>query len=305
MEQFLATTLRAAAPLILVALAGVFAFRAGMFHLGLEGLMITGAFTTVAVGHATGSVWLGILAAIAACLVLSFLFWWVIGPLRANIFIAGLGLTSLGLGGTAFALTAIFDTRGTFYTEAVLPRPVSGVNEGWGVILSESSLLVWLAPLFALAAWVVLRRSRFGLRLAAVGEYPFAARSAGVNPSRMRLWALLIAGALCALGGAELSVGALNNFTENMTAGRGFIAFVAVIFGAWHPLGAAAAALFFGLADAIGTQTQINVTEQVPREFVLMIPYVLTIAAVWLGGLLRRRQLEASAGYAELREPDD
>ena len=305
MEQVLATTLRAAAPLVYAALAGVFAFRAGIFHLGLEGLMITGAFVAVAAGQAAGSALVGLLAAAAVCMVLSVLFWWVIGPLRADAIIAGLGLTSIGLGGTAFALTAIFDTRGTIFTEVVLPRPVRGVTEGWGVVVSESSILVWLMPVFVLASWVVLRRSRFGLRLAAVGEYPFAARSAGVDPSRMRLWALLIAGALCALAGAELSVGALRNFTENMTNGRGFIAFVAVIFGAWHPIGAAAAALFFGLADAVGTQSQINITEAVPREFVLMIPYVLTIAAVWLGGLWRRRSLEASAGYAELRAPDD
>ena len=304
MEQILATTLRSAAPLALVATAGVFAFRAGIFHLGLEGLMIVGAFTTVAVGEATGSVELGILAAIGVCMVLSAVYWWVIGPLGANVIIAGLGLTSIGLGGTAFALGAIFDRRGSMFTEVVLPRPVSGITSGFGVIVSEHSVLVWMTPLIVLTAWVVLRRSRFGLRLAAVGEYPFAARAAGVNPSVVRLQALLIAGALCALGGAELSVGALHNFTENMTNGRGFIAFVAVIFGAWHPIGAALAALFFGFADAIGIQSQINITERVPREFVLMIPYVLTILAVWLGGLWRRRSLEAEAGYAGLREPD-
>ena len=235
---------------------------------------------------------------------LSAVYWWVIGPLGANVIIAGLGLTSIGLGGTAFALGAIFDRRGSMFTDVVLPRPVSGITEGPGVIVSEHSILVWATPLIVLAAWVVLRRSRFGLRLAAAGEYPFAARTAGVNPSMMRLQALLIAGALCALGGAELSVGALHNFTENMTNGRGFIAFVAVIFGAWHPVGAAFAGLFFGFADAIGIQSQINITERVPREFVLMIPFVLTIFAVWLGGLWRRRSLEAEAGYAELREPD-
>ncbi len=304
MEQILATTLRSAAPLVLVATAGVFAFRAGIFHLGLEGLMIVGAFTTVAVGDATGSVEFGILAAIGVCMALSAVYWWVIGPLGANVIIAGLGLTSIGLGGTAFALGAIFDRRGSMFTDTVLPRPVSGITSGPGVIVSEHSILVWITPLIVLAAWLVLRRSRFGLRLAAAGEYPFAARSAGVNPSVVRLQALLLAGALCALGGAELSVGALHNFTENMTNGRGFIAFTAVIFGAWHPVGAAFAGLFFGLADAVGIQSQINITERVPREFVLMIPFVLTIFAVWLGGLWRRRSLEAEAGYAELREPD-
>ncbi len=304
MEQILATTLRSAAPLVLVAMAGVFAFRAGIFHLGLEGLMITGAFATVAVGDTTGSVELGVLAAIGVCLLLSALYWWVIGPLGANVIIAGLGLTSIGLGGTAYALGAIFDVRGSLFTEVVLPRPVRNITSGAGVIIAEHSIFVWITPVIVLAAWVVLRRSRFGLRLAAVGEYPFAARSVGVNPSMIRLQAILIAGALCALGGAELSVGALRNFTENMTNGRGFIAFVAVIFGAWHPIGTAFAGLFFGFADAIGIQSQINITERVPREFVLMIPFVLTIFAVWLGGLWRRRSLEAEAGYAELREPD-
>ena len=304
MEQVIATTLRSATPLVLVALAGVFAFRAGIFHLGLEGLMVTGAFVAVAAGHATGSVVVGIVAAVAVCMVLSALFWWVTGPMGANVIIAGLGLTSIGLGGTAFALGALYGTRGSIFTDVVLPRPVRGVTDGPGVILSESSLMVWLAPVFVLAAWIVLRRSRFGLRLAAVGEYPFAARSVGIDPSRMRLWALLIAGALCALGGAELSIGALRNFTENMTNGRGFIAFVAVIFGAWHPVGAALAGLFFGFAEAIGIQSQINITEAVPRELVLMIPFLLTILAVWLGGLWRRRTLESEAGYGELRAPD-
>lgn len=304
MEQVLATTLRAATPLILVALAGVFAFRAGIFHLGLEGLMVTGAFVSVAAGAASGSVVVGVVSAMAVCMILSVLFWWVIEPLGANVIIAGLGLTSIGLGGTAFALGALYDTRGSIFTDVVFPRPVRGITDGPGVVLSESSVMVWLAPVLVLIAWLVLKRSRFGLRLAAAGEYPFSARTAGIDPRRMRLWALLIAGALCALGGAELSIGALQNFTENMTNGRGFIAFVAVIFGAWHPVGAALAGLFFGFADAIGIQSQINITEAVPREFVLMIPFVLTILAVWLGGLWRRRSSEAEAGYAELREPD-
>lgn len=299
--QILATMLRSATPLALLGLAGLFAFRSGIFHLGLEGLVITGAFVTVAAGHATGSVAAGVLIAMLVCMALSVLYWVVIEPLRADMIIAGLGLTSIGLGGTAFALFSIYDARGRLDRDIALPRPVRGITEGAAVVISELSILVWITPVVVFAAWIVLCRSRFGLQLSAVGEYPEAARSVGVNPSLMKLKALLIGGALSALAGAELSAGSLTQFSEGMSAGRGFIALVAVIFGASHPIGVGLAALFFGLAQAVGIQLQLNISDTVPPQFVLMIPYVITIVAVWLAGLWRKRSLEAEAGYSELR----
>jgi simple sugar transport system permease protein len=179
MEQFLATTLRASAPIILVAMGGVFAYRAGIFHLGLEGLMIIGAFSAVAFTIWTDSWILGLIGAIAVCMFFSFVFWVVIVKLRANAIIAGLGLTGLGLGGAAYALNTIFNQRGAILSDQGLPRPITGVTEGPLVVLSEQSILVWATPFVVLICWVVLRRTRFGLRLAAVGEYPFAARSVG------------------------------------------------------------------------------------------------------------------------------
>lgn len=302
MEQFIATTLRVASPIILVALGGLFAYRAGIFHLGLEGLMLIGAFAAVAGTIWTNSVVLGILIAVLACMVVSAVFWVVIVPLRANAIIAGLGLSMLGVGATSFAVAALFDTRGQIRAPAGLWRPVTDVNSGPLAAVSELSVLVWLMPLIAFVVWIVLRRTRFGLRLAAVGEYPFAARSAGVSVARMRFMALMISGALCALGGADLALGSLRSFQENMTQGRGFLGFSSMLFGAGDPIGTTFAALFFGLAEAVGIQAQLLNLGFPPVEFVLMLPFVVTIIAVWLSSLRRRGQLDATAGFGELRE---
>lgn len=302
MEQFIATTLRVASPIVLVALGGLFAYRAGIFHLGLEGQMLIGAFASVAGTIWTGDVWLGILIAIIVNAVVSAGFWVIIVPLRANAIIAGLGLTAFGVGGTTFALSALFDTRGQIRAPASLPRPITGVSDGPLAALSELSILVWLMPLIAFVVWLALRRTRFGLRLAAVGEYPFAARSAGVNVGRMRLVALLLTGTLCTLGGADLALGTLSFFQENMTAGRGFLGFSSMLFGAGGPIGTTLAALFFGLAQALGIQAQLLNLDFPPVEFVLMLPFVATIVAVWISGLRNKRGLEAAAAFGELRE---
>lgn len=164
---------------------------------------------------------------------------------------------------------------------------------------SELSVLVVAMPFVVVALWVLLRRSRFGLRLAACGEHPFAARSVGVSPSRMRLAALMLGGVLCALGGAELALGSLQQFSVNMTAGRGFMAFAAVIFGAGHPFGAAAAALFFSVVESLGIKAQIAFGEALPHDLLLALPYAATVVGVWISGRLRG---VAAAGFAELRD---
>jgi ABC-type uncharacterized transport system permease subunit len=302
MEQLLIGSLRAAAPIVLVALGGVFAIRARVYHLGLEGLMLVGAFVSVVVTVWTGSVAFGVLGAVVAAMVLSVLYWVVIGPLRADPIIAGLGLSGLGLGATSFALQALFDGGQTLRAPAGLPRPVSGTGQGLLATASALSVLVWLTPLIAWVCWLVLRRTGWGLRLAAVGDHPFAARSIGVSPSLVRLQALVVCGALTGLGGAELALGGLQLFTQNMTNGRGYIAFVAVVFGANHPIGTALAGLFFGVADGIGVQSQVLFPGLVPSEVVLALPYALTIIAVTISGAARRHRVEEAAGFRELQD---
>ena len=160
-------------------------------------------------------------------------------------------------------------------------------------------LLVVAMPFVVLALWVLLRRTRFGLRLAACGEHPFAARSVGVDPSRMRLVALALGGVLCALGGTELALGSLQFFSVGMTAGRGYMAFAAVIFGAMHPLGSTAAAAFFSLVGYLGIKVQLAAVAAVPPELLLSLPYVATVLGVWLSSRLRGGDV---ATISELRE---
>ena len=299
--QFTASSLRASTPLIFVALGAVFSFRAGIFHLGLEGLMLVGAFASVVGTAETGSISLGLLIAVVACMVVSALMWVVIVKLQADPVIAGLGLSTLCYGGTSCAQFVIYESRGAIYVEQGLWRPVSAVTGGPLLMVSDISILVYLTPLATLVVWVLLRRTRFGLNVSTVGEFPFAAASAGINVNRTKLIALLITGALCALGGAELALGSLRSFGENMTQGRGFIGFTAVVFGAGHPIGSAAAGLFFGVAEALGIQSQLaTVGLPIPLEIVLSLPYVLTIFAVWYTSV-KRKNKSSIASYGELR----
>jgi simple sugar transport system permease protein len=296
MNDLIAAILRSGTPLIYVAMAGVLAQRSGIWHLGLEGLMITGACASVLVAAQTGSLLLGIGVAIVLCVLGSMLLWLVIEKLRANPIIAGLGLTGLGLGGTDLAVQAVFDSEASVRSDVALPR----LGEAFGPY-AQLSVLVLAMPFVVFALWLLLRRTRFGLRLAACGEHPFAARSVGVNPARMRLLALMLGGVLCALGGTELALGSLQLFSVYMTAGRGFMAFAAVIFGAGHPLGATGAALFFSLVEALGIKAQLAFGEAMPRDLLLTMPYVATVLGVWLSGRLRGGN-RAAAGFAELRD---
>lgn len=296
MIEFIVEVLRSGTPLIYVALAGVLAQRAGIWHLGLEGLMIAGACASVMVTAGTGSLLLGLAVAILVCVLGSVLLWFVIEELKANPIIAGLGLTGLGLGGTDLAVQAVLGSEAAVHSPIGLPR--LGPAFGPFAVLS---VLVVIMPLVVFALWVLLRRTRFGLRLAACGEHPFAARSVGVSPARMRLAGLMLGGVLCALGGTELALGSLQIFSINMTAGRGFMGFAAVIFGASHPIGAAAAALFFSVAEFLGIKAQLGLGESAPREFVLMLPYVATIAGVWVSSRVRGGTSTAQ-GFTELHD---
>ncbi len=296
MEDALVAILRSGTPLIYVTLAGVLAQRAGIWHLGLEGLMIIGACSAVLGTVQGGSLWIGIGIGIVLCVLASALLWFVIEKLRANPIIAGLGLTGLGLGGTDLAVQAIYGSQSSVNAPYGLPRlgPEFGA---FGVL----SILVVLMPFVVFAVWVLVRRTRWGLQLTACGEHPFAARSVGVNPSRMRLYALCLGGVLCALGGAELSMGSLQIFAYGMTAGRGFMAFAAVIFGAANPLGATAAAFFFAIVQALGIRAQLVFGDRVPHDLLLALPYIATVIGIWISGRLRGGA-KAATGFGELRD---
>lgn len=296
MNDIVIAILRSGTPLIYVTLAGVIAQRAGVWNLGLEGIMIIGACATILGIMVTNSFTLAILIAILFCVLASLLLWVVIEKLRANPIIAGLGLTGLGIGGTALAVEAIFGSQATVSAPFGVPKlgPAFG---SYGVL----SIFVVAMPFVVFGMWLLLRRTRFGLQLAACGEHPFAARSVGASPARMRLIALAIGGVLCAIGGAELAGGSLQFFAQGMTAGRGFMAFAAVIFGAAHPVGATFAALFFAVVGALGIRAQLMFGDKVPHDLLQALPYLATIFGVWLSGKLRGGT-RAAGTFAELKD---
>lgn len=296
MDDVIVAILRSGTPLVYVTMAGVLAQRAGIWHLGLEGLMIIGACAAVLGVVQTGSLAIGLLIGIVLCVLASALLWLVIEKLRANPIIAGLGLTGLGLGGTDLAVQSIYGTQASVNAAFGLPRLGPGFG-AYGVL----SILVVLMPVVILGLWILLRRTRFGLQLSASGEHPFAARSVGVNPSRMRLIALCLGGVLCALGGAELALGSLQIFAYGMTTGRGFMAFAAVIFGAANPIGATGAAFFFAIVGALGIRAQLVFGDRVPHDLLLALPYIATVIGVWISGKLRGGA-KAAAGFGELRD---
>jgi ABC-type uncharacterized transport system permease subunit len=296
MEEFLVATLRYGTPLVYVAMAGVLAQRSGVWHLGLEGLMIIGCCASVLGLVQTGSLLFGLILAVVLCVVVSVLLWFVIERLHANAIIAGLGLTGLGLGGTDLAVQSIYGSQASVNAPYGLPRLGPEFGE-FGVL----SILVALMPFVVFGLWALLCRTRFGLQLSASGEHPFAARSVGVNPSRMRLIALCLGGVLCALGGAELALGSLTIFAYGMTAGRGFMGFSAVIFGAGHPIASAAAALFFAVVGALGVRAQLLFGDRVPNDLLLALPYIATVIGVWISARLRGGVKSASS-FGELRD---
>jgi ABC-type uncharacterized transport system permease subunit len=299
----IASTMRLSTPLILAALGGLYSERGGVINIALEGLMLAGAFTAATVTVFSGSSWIGVLAAVVAGLLVAAIHALATINYRADQVVSGTAINLLFLGVPALLSGALFESTGAtpqLPRDQVLPD-VPLFNPGSFPVLASifnQKPLVYLALLLAAVTAFVLYRTRFGLRLRAVGENPEAADTAGVSVVKMRYAGVLISGALAALGGAYLSIGQNSLFTRNMTAGRGFIALAALIFGKWDPVGALLACLFFGLAEAIAIRMQGTVN--IPNQFIQMIPYVLTM--VVLAGLIRRATPPKSLGVAYVKE---
>lgn len=272
------STIRLSAPLILAAIGGLYSERAGIINIALEGLMLAGAFTAATVTYFTGSPWIGLLAAIGAGMAVAAIHAVVCIYFGADQVVSGTAINILFLGVPALMSGALFSSSGS--TEQ-LPR----------------SQLLPVTPIVIAFAMVpitlyVLSRTRFGLRLRAVGENPEAAETAGVSVARIRFAAVLISGALAAIGGAYLSIGQSSLFTRNMTAGRGFIALAALIFGKWRPVQTMLACLLFGFAEALAIQMQG--VARLPVQFIQVIPYVVTM--IVLAGLIGHAKAPKSLG---------
>jgi general nucleoside transport system permease protein len=285
---FLAQTLRIAIPYLLAASGGVMSERVGVVGLTLEGFMLTGAFGAAVGSHASGSPWVGILCGLLGGLLLSLLLAVATVRFRANQVVVGIALNLLAVGVTRVFLRYLFDSSSNS------PRVPGFGAEAGGIFASFANPVVWIGIAMVPLVAFVLYRTPFGLRARAVGEKPEAAESLGVPVSRVRVFGVAISGALAGLAGAYLALDQ-HQFTDGMTAGRGFIALAAVIFGRWDPKRVALACVLFAAAETL--QIQLQGAQAIPSQFVEMIPYALTIVA--LAGVVGRATPPAALGRAE------
>ena len=290
----LAATIRVATPLLLAALGGLFSERSGVIDLGLEGKMLGAAFAAAAASAVTGSVWAGLAAGILTSVALALLIGFacithrgnqVVAAMAVNIMVAGLGpslaLAWFHLGGQ----TPQLDAPGQRFVEIAWPwaeraraAPLPGLL--YAELLSGHNLVVYLAAVLLPAGAWVLYRTRFGLRLRAVGENPAAVDTAGISVNGLRYQAVLISGMLCGVAGAYLSTAASSGFVRDMTAGKGYLALAALIFGKWRPYPTLGACLLFAFTDALAARLQgvaLPIVGVIPVQFILALPYVLTV----------------------------
>lgn len=282
---FLAQTLRIAMPYLFASAGGVVSERAGLIALTLEGYMLMAAFTATLGSYFFDSPWLGVASGVIGGIAIALLYGACCIRYRANQVVVGIAINLLAIGLTRFFLRLTFDSSSNS------PRIPGFTETGTGFLALARNPLVWLGVLALPAVGWILYRTPLGLRMRAVGEHPVAALSVGVPVRRVRWLAVALSGALAGLGGAYLAFDQ-HQFTDQMTAGRGFIALAATIFGRWDPPRVAIACLLFAAAETL--QIQLQGAQLVPSQFVEMIPYLLTIIA--LAGVVARAVPPASLG---------
>lgn len=310
-------TVRTAAPLVLAALAGLFAERSGVVDIGLEGKMLAGAFAAAAAASVTGSPWLGLLAAVGAGILLSMVHAYATVTHHGNQVVSGMAINILVAGLTPTLAFAWFQQGGqtpilqagerfesiTLPLADTLGGAVPVLGPLYREVISGHNILVYAAVLAVPAAAWVVYRSRFGLRLRAVGENPSAVDTAGISVAKLRYQALVICGALTGAAGAYLSTAQGAGFVRDMTAGMGYLALAALIFGKWRPAPTLFACLLFALADAVQIRLQgvaIPGIGIIPVQFIQMLPYVLTV--LLLAGFVGKAVAPKASGIPYVKE---
>lgn len=314
--QILDSTVRLATPLLFACLAGLFSERAGIFDIGLEGKMLAAAFFSAAIAAVTGSVWIGLLAGIGASMALSIVHGLASITFRGNQLISGVAINFLAAGLTVLIAQDWFQQGGRTpsltgnarFNEITLPfvdvlADVPWLGPIYGDLISGHSILVYVAFLTVPLTWYLLFRTRFGLRLRAVGENPAAVDTAGISVIRLRYTAVLICGLLCGLSGAYLATGLQAGFVKDMSSGRGFIALAALIFAKWRPWYALSACLLFGFLQALSLRpdaVDALVRVKVPGQLLDALPYILTV--VILAGFVGKAIPPRAGGEPYVKE---
>jgi simple sugar transport system permease protein len=314
--QILDSTLRLATPLLLACLAGLFSERSGIFDIGLEGKMLAAAMASGAVAFLTGSVWAGLLAGIGASLIFAAIHGIASITFRGNQLISGVALNFLASGITVLIAQAMFGQGGRTpplegaarfnpitlpFAETLQGVPILGPL--YHEVISGHSLLVYVALAMVPLSWWVLNRTRFGLRLRAVGENPAAVDTAGVSVVALRFAAVAITGVLCGLAGAYMATALQAGFGREMTAGRGYIALAALIFAKWRPVAALWACLLFGFFQALALRSDVVdavMPFKVPVPVLDALPYILTV--IVLAGFIGKAIPPRAGGEPYVKE---
>jgi general nucleoside transport system permease protein len=290
-------------PLVYGALSGVIGERSGTINIAIESQLLAGAFTAAIAGSLSGSPWVGLVAAMAASALVSLVLAVFTITYRVNQIIVGVVLNVLVIGLTSFFYSLVLvpntETLNSTTRFQRIPIPFLENIPVIGPVLFNQTIVVYLMFVVVFAVWYALFRTRWGLRLRAVGEHPRAADTVGVDVLRTRYRALLVAGAIGGMGGAFYTVVSINQFNREMTAGAGFIALAAMIFGKWNPVRAALAGLLFGFATNLQNVLAV-VGSPVPSQFMLMLPYVVTLFAV--AGLVGRSRPPAALATPYTKE---
>ena len=300
-----AATLRFATPLVYAALGGLFSERSGVVNIGLEGMMLIGAFFAVWGSDVTGTWTLGLAIGIGAGALLGLLHAFFSISLRADQIVSGFAINFLALGLTSYLFLKIYGAEGTPTGLSTIPDlslgfldNIPGIGNFLDDVLGQLNLMIWLGIVLVIVVWIVVFKTSMGLRIRSVGEHPRAADTVGINVYAIRYSAVTLSGMLAAAGGAYLSLAFAQTFDQNITAGRGFIALAALIFGSWRPFGAAAACLLFGFSSALSDNLQTYSTSV--STLFEALPYVLTLVAV--AGVIGRSIPPAAVGRPYVKQ---
>lgn len=280
--DFISSVLRLSTPILFAGLAALITDKAGVINIGLEGIMLSAALAGVVGSAFGGNAFVGLLLALVVGVAIGLLMAYFAIGLKTDIVLTGIALNLMASGGTVFLLYVITKDKGMStslksFTMPIIQLPLIKSIPVLGDILSGHNLLTYLAFLFTVLVWILLYRTPLGLRIRVVGENISAAESVGIPVKKVQFTALAISGVLASMGGAYMSMGYMDKFARDMTAGRGFIALAAEALGRATPLGTLIASLFFGMVDALSSNLQIL---NVPVQFVQMLPYVCTIVGL-------------------------
>lgn len=295
-------TIRASTPILFAALAAVVTQQADIINIGIEGIMLTGAFTAVCVSFYTGSWPLALLVAMAAGVVMSMIMAVAHIRFKADICAIGTAINMLALALTKFGIQQFLGTSGSFTSPQIIPIPKLHIalfagNKYLNGIFNNWSLMEVLGIVMVFVLWFVLYRTVWGLHLRSVGRFPMAAETAGIHVNRMKYQVMILSGLLGGMAGAHLSTGYSQMFTENMTNGRGFMGVAAMFFGGMNPIFAWLGCLLFGFTDSIGGRLQ---SFGWPSQFILMLPYIVTVAvlavSLWRKKVKTRKQKSTLTG---------